>query len=73
MSNVSMSVVGMLYNIQLLKYAGENGVADGVMMYVSMIFAAVFIGYSIGVAPVISFHHGAKNKEELKGLLARVC
>ena len=67
-----MSVVGMLYNIQLLKYAGEDGVAAyGVMMYVSMIFAAAFIGYSIGVAPVISFHHGAKNEEELKGLLRR--
>lgn len=72
MSNVSMSVVGMLYNIQILKYAGEDGVAAyGVMMYVSMIFAAAFIGYSIGVAPVISFHHGAKNEEELKGLLRR--
>ncbi len=70
MSNVSMSVVGMLYNIQLLKYAGENGVAAyGVMMYVSMIFSAAFIGYSIGVAPVVSYHHGAQNHQELKGLL----
>ncbi len=70
MSNVSMSVVGMLYNIQLLKYAGENGVAAyGVMMYVSMIFSAAFIGYSIGVAPVISYHNGAKHYAESKGLL----
>lgn len=70
MSNVSMSVVGMLYNIQLLKYAGENGVAAyGVMMYVSMIFSAAFIGYSIGVAPVISYHNGAQNYKESKGLL----
>ncbi len=69
MSNVSMSVVGMLYNIQLLKYAGENGVAAyGVMMYVSMIFSAAFIGYSIGVAPVISYHNGAQNYKESKGL-----
>lgn len=61
MSNVSMSVVGMLYNHQLIRYAGEDGIAAyGVMMYVSMIFAAAFIGYSIGVAPVISFHNGAK-------------
>lgn len=71
-SNVSMNVVGMLYNIQLMNYAGENGVAAyGVMMYVSMIFAAAFIGYSIGVSPVISYHFGAKNHSELKGLLKR--
>lgn len=70
MSNVSMSIVGMLCNIQLLKYAGENGVAAyGVMMYVSMIFSAAFIGYSIGVAPVISYHNGAQNYKESKGLL----
>ncbi len=70
MSNVSMSVVGMLYNIQLLKYAGENGVAAyGVMMYVSMIFSAAFLGYSIGVAPVVSYHNGAQNYKESKGLL----
>lgn len=70
MSNVSMSIVGMLYNIQLLKYAGENGVAAyGVMMYVSMIFSAAFMGYSIGVAPVISYHNGAQNYKESKGLL----
>lgn len=70
MSNVSMSIVGVLYNIQLLKYAGENGVAAyGVMMYVSMIFSAAFIGYSIGVAPVISYHNGAQNYKESKGLL----
>lgn len=72
MSNVSMSVVGMLYNIQLLKYAGENGVAAyGVMMYVSMIFSAAFIGYSIGAAPVISYHNGAQNYKESKGLFRK--
>ena len=72
MSNVSMSLVGMLYNLQLLKYAGENGVAAyGVMMYVSMIFAAAFIGYSIGTAPVIGYNDGAKNHTELKGLLRK--
>jgi len=72
MSNVSMSIVGMLYNIQLLKYAGENGVAAyGVMMYVSMIFSAAFIGYSIGVAPVISYHNGAHNYKESRGLLCK--
>lgn len=72
MSNVSMSVVGMLYNIQLLKYAKENGVAAyGVMMYVSMIFSAAFIGYSIGTAPVISYHNGAQNYKESKGLFRK--
>ena len=72
MSNISMNIVGMLYNIQLLHYAGEDGVAAyGVMMYVSMIFSAAFIGYSIGSAPVISYHDGAKNTDELKGLLKK--
>ena len=72
MTNVSMSVVGMLYNIQLIQYAGENGVAAyGVMMYVSMIFSALFIGYVIGVAPIISYHDGAKNHIELKSLLKK--
>ncbi len=72
MSNVSMNLVGMLYNVQLMKYAGENGIAAyGVMMYVSFIFASVFIGYSIGTAPIISYHYGAKNNTELKGLLKK--
>jgi Na+-driven multidrug efflux pump len=69
MSNISMSVVSMLFNIQLMKYAGENGIAAyGVLMYVSMIFQAVFIGYSVGAAPVISYNYGAQNCEELKSL-----
>ncbi len=72
MSNISMSVVGMLYNIQLMKYAGEDGVAAyGVLMYVNMIFRAAFIGYSVGVAPVVGYHYGAGNHEELKGLLKK--
>ena len=69
MSNISMSIVSMLYNVQLLKYAGEDGVAAyGVLMYVSMIFLAVFIGYSVGTAPVIGNQYGAKNHGELKSL-----
>lgn len=72
MSNVSMSLVGMLYNLQLLEYAGENGVAAyGVMMYVSMIFSAAFFGYAIGTAPIVGYHDGAKNYMELKGLLRK--
>lgn len=69
LSSISSSVVNMLYNIQLLKYAGEDGVASfGVMMYVSMIFVAIFLGYSVGVSPVISYNYGANNNKELKGL-----
>ena len=72
MSNVSMSLVGMLYNVQLMKYAGEDGVAAyGVLMYVSMIFMAAFIGYSIGTAPVVGYHYGAQNHAELKSLLKK--
>lgn len=74
MSNVSMSIVGMLYNAQLMKYAysGEDGIAAyGVMMYVSMIFSGSFIGYSVGTAPVIGYHFGAQNHKELKGLLKK--
>ena len=63
MSNVSMSLVSMLYNVQLMKYAGEDGVsAYGVLMYVNMIFQAIYIGYSVGAAPVVSFHYGAGNR-----------
>ena len=72
MSNISMNIVGMLYNIQLIKYAGENGIAAyGVMMYVSMIFSAAFVGYSVGVAPIVSYHFGAENHSELSGLLKK--
>ena len=72
MNNVAMSLVGMLYNIQLLRYAGENGVAAyGVMMYVSLIFSAAYVGYSIGSAPIISYHDGAQNHDELKSLLLK--
>ncbi|MBQ3938470.1 MAG: MATE family efflux transporter [Clostridia bacterium] len=68
-NSIAMSVVGMLYNVQLLKYAGENGVdAYGVMMYVSMLFSAAFIGYSVGTAPVIGFHFGAQDRGELHSL-----
>ena len=71
-SNISMSVVGMLYNGQLMKYAGEDGVAAyGVLMYVTMIFLAVFIGYSVSTAPIVSFHFGARDKAELTNLLRR--
>lgn len=70
MTNISMSLVTILYNFQLMKFAGENGIAAyGVMMYVAFIFISIFIGYCVGSAPVISFHFGAQNHGELKKLL----
>lgn len=72
MTNLSMSVVGILYNLQLMKYAGENGIAAyGVLMYVNFVFLSAFIGFSVGIAPVVSFHFGAKNHSELKSLLKK--
>lgn len=72
MGNISMSLVNMLYNVQLMQYAGEDGIAAyGVLMYVSMIFQAIFIGYSVGTAPIVSYHYGAQNREELKSLLRK--
>lgn len=72
MSNISMSLVSMLYNWQLLRYAGEDGVAAyGVLMYVNLVFQAAFLGYSVGTAPVISYHYGAANHRELRGLLRK--
>ena len=72
MSNVSASIVGMLYNAQLMRFAGEDGVAAyGVLMYVNMIFMAAFIGYSVGAAPIVGYHYGAGNRQELKSLLRK--
>lgn len=68
-SQSSMSIVNMLYNTQLIKYAGEGGVAAyGVMMYVNLVFLAIFIGYSIGTAPIIGYNYGAKNSDELRNI-----
>ncbi len=72
MTNVSMSVVNMLYNIQLMRFAGENGVAAyGTIMYVNFFFVAAFIGYSIGMAPVVGFNHGARNHMELRNVFRK--
>ena len=69
MSNISMSIVSMLYNSQLIRYAGEDGIAAyGVLMYVNFVFLAAFIGYSTGTAPIIGYHYGAGNHRELKSL-----
>lgn len=72
MSNIASSLVGMLYNFQLLIYIGEDGVsAYGVLMYVQFIFIAISIGYSIGVSPIVSYHYGAENTVEMKSLLRK--
>ena len=72
MTNISMSVVSMLYNYQLMKLAGEDGIAAyGVMMYVSFVFVSVFIGYAVGSAPIVGFHYGAGHHDELKSLLRK--
>ena len=72
MSNLSMSLVGMLYNLQLMQYAGEDGIAAyGVIMYLNFVFMAVFIGFAIGSAPLIGYHYGADNREELKNLFRK--
>lgn len=72
MSNLSLSLVNMLYNFQLMRFAGENGVAAyGVIMYVNFIFIGVFFGYAVGSAPVIGYHYGAGNQEELQNLFRK--
>lgn len=72
MTNLSSSIVNILYNFQLMKIAGEDGVAAyGVIMYVNFIFLAIYIGYSIGSAPVVGYHYGAANYDELKNLLKK--
>lgn len=69
MSNISSSLVSMLYNLQLMKYYGENGVAAyGVLMYVQFIFIAIYMGYTIGSSPIISYHYGANNRDEIQNL-----
>ncbi len=72
MSNISASVIGMLYNFQLMRLIGENGVsAYGVLMYTMFIYTAIFFGYSAGSSPIVSYHYGAKNTDELKNMLEK--
>ena len=72
MTNISSFLVNVLYNYQLIKIAGENGIAAyGVIMYANFVFAAIFIGYSLGSGPVISYHYGAGNNKELKSLFKK--
>ena len=72
MTNISASIINILYNFQLMKIAGENGIAAyGVIMYASFVFSAIYIGYSIGTALIIGYHYGAKNDNELKNLFKK--
>ena len=72
MTNLSSSLVNSLYNLQLMKYAGENGVAAyGAIMYVNFIFISIFLGYSVGSAPIVSYHYGAGNRDELKNMFKK--
>ena len=72
LTNISMSVVSMLYNYRLMELAGEDGIAAyGVMMYVSFVFVSVFIGYAVGSAPIVGFHYGAGRHDELRSLLRK--
>lgn len=72
MSNISSSLVSMIYNFQLMHYLGENGIsAYGVLMYVQFVFVAIDVGYAVGSAPIISFHYGAENQDELKNMFRK--
>lgn len=72
LTNLSMSLVNMLFNMQLMKYVGSDGVvAFGIIMYVGFIFSGTYFGYSMGTVPIIGYHYGAENKEELKSLLKK--
>jgi putative MATE family efflux protein len=71
-TNISMSLVNMLYNLQLVKFAGYDGVvAYGIIMYVGFIFSGTYLGYCVGVAPIVGYHYGAANTAELKNLFKK--
>ena len=71
-NNISISVVSLLYNVQLLKYAGDDGIAAfGIMMYVNFLFTAIFWGYVVGISPIFSYHYGAENHQELHSLFKK--
>lgn len=72
LNNISMTIVSILYNVQLLRYAGNDGLAAyGVLMYVNFLFVSIFLGYSLGVSPIISYHYGAENHKEIRSLLRK--
>ena len=72
LSNIALSVVNMLYNFRLMKLAGENGVAAyGAIMYINFIFVGIYFGYAVGAAPIIGYHYGAQNHDEMKSLFKK--
>lgn len=72
LTNISTSLVNMLYNMQLMKLVGTCGVvAYGIIMYVGFIFSGTYLGYSVGIAPIVGYHYGAGNKDELKNLFKK--
>lgn len=72
LNNISMTVVSILYNVQLLRYAGDDGLAAyGVLMYIDFLFISIFLGYVLGVSPIISYHYGAQNHQEIRSLLQK--
>ncbi|MBE5740782.1 MAG: MATE family efflux transporter [Clostridiales bacterium] len=72
MTNISLSVIAILYNAQLMGYIGLDGVsAYGIMQYISFIFIGIFIGYAVGSAPIIGYHYGANNREELRNIYTK--
>ncbi len=72
MSSISSSFVGILYNFQLMKYSGENGIAAyGVLMYTQMIFQAIYLGYTVGTNPIVSYNYGADNHKGLNNILTK--
>ena len=72
LSNISASIVTILYNAQLMKYAGVDGVsAYGIIMYANFVFCAIYIGYAIGAAPIVGYNYGAQNTSELKNIFKK--
>lgn len=72
MSNLSASLISALYNLQLMKYAGEDGIAAyGAIMYANFIFVAIFLGFTIGSAPIFGYNHGADNRAELQNMFRK--
>lgn len=68
-TNLSMSIVNTLYNAALIETAGEPGpAAYGVVLYLNFLFAAIFLGYSQGSAPIVSYDYGARNVSELQNI-----
>lgn len=68
-TNMSTAVTTFLFNLLMMRYAGEDGVASiTIVLYTQYLMTAVYMGYATGTAPVFSFHHGSRNGEQLRRL-----